>query len=117
MRSETEAKLKKALRAKVDESLRRQVVEFSNQVDAGDSATQTALRLGMKPNTLNRWRQRARKARPELAAVTFVEVAAPPPAEEVEVVWPSGHLVRMSAGAADLRSLFLALEATCCRQG
>jgi len=116
MRNETEAKLKKALRAKADESLRRRVVEFSNQVGAGESQTETALRLGMKPNTLHRWRQRARKARP--AAVEFVEVTAQPLVEDVEVVWPSGHLVRMNAGAAgDLRSLFSAVEAACCRRG
>lgn len=119
MRSQEEAKLKKALRAKVDENLRRRVVEFSNQAWRGESATETALRLGMKPNTLHRWRQRARKVRATaVGAVGFVEVTAESPGEEVEVVWPSGHLVRMSAGAAgDLKSLFSAVEATCCRRG
>ena len=64
MRLKTEVELKRALRAKkFDAELRQQAVEFSRKAGAsGESMTDTALRLGMKPNTLHRWHQRAGKA-------------------------------------------------------
>lgn len=112
MKSKTEAKLKKALGLKqFDEGLREETVAFSLEAEAvGETATDTARRLGMKPNTLQRWRQRARKA--PVPAVRFVEVEAVPLAEGLEVVWPTGHLIRV--GTADLKAVFSALEATCC---
>ena len=112
MKFKTEATLKKALRSKrFDAGLRREAVEFSREAEAaGQTATDTARRLGMKPNTLQRWRQRAGKA--EAPAINFVEVKGTALAEELEVVWPTGHLIRVGRG--DLKSVFLALEATCC---
>ena len=112
MKSKTAAKLKKALNSKeFDGGLRKEVVEFSLKAEAaGETATDTARRLGMKPNTLQRWRQRARKA--TVSAVGFVEVEAMPLSERLEVVWPTGHLIRVGTG--DLKSVFSALEAACC---
>lgn len=112
MKSKTEAKLKKALSTKqFDAGLRQETVEFSLDAEAvGETATDTARRLGLKPNTLQRWRQRARKD--AALAVSFVEVEAAPLSERLEVVWPTGHLVRVGTG--DLKSVFAALEATCC---
>ena len=115
MKVMTEEELKKALRAKkLDAGLRQKAVEFARAAVAGGATvTGTAARLGMKANTLHRWHQRAAKAK--LSAVKFIEVAGVPAAEGLEVVWPTGHLVRMSAG--DLKSVFMALEATCCPRG
>ena len=115
MKRKTELKLKRALRArKFDAGLRQRAVEFSRDAAAsGETVADTARRLGMKPNTLHRWHQRAGKA--EAPAINFVEVAGAPSAEGLEVVWPTGHLVRMGGG--DLKSVFMALEATCCPRG
>lgn len=43
--------------------------------------------------------------------------ASPPccAVEGLEVVWPTGHVIRMGAGY--LKAVFLALEATCCPRG
>ncbi len=114
MKFKTQAKLKKALSSKpFAAGLRREAVEFSREAEAtGETTTDTARRLGMKPNTLQRWRQRARKGAP---AVSFVEVEAVALTERVEVVWPTGHLIRVGVG--DLRVVFSALEATCCPRG
>jgi hypothetical protein len=111
VKSKTAAKLKKALSTKqFDAGLREETVAFSLEAETvGETATDTARRLGMKPNTLQRWRQRARKTAP---AVSFVEVEAVPLFEGLEVVWPTGHLIRVGTG--DLKSVFSALEATCC---
>lgn len=56
MKFKTEATLKKALRSKrFSAGLRREAVEFSREAEAaGQTATDTARRLGMKPNTLQR---------------------------------------------------------------
>ena len=115
MKLKNEARLKKALQlGQFDAGLRRAAVEFSLEAEAvGETATDAALRLGMKPNTLQRWRPRARTT--AAPPVSFVEVEAVPLAEELEVVWPTGHLIRL--GASDLKSVFLALEATCCPRG
>ena len=115
MRIDTEAKLRKALSLRqFDVVLRQEAVEFSREAEAaGETATDTARRLGMKPNTLQRWRQRARKA--EAPTINFVEVKPTALAEGLEVVWPTGHLIRMDTG--DLKSVFLALEAACCPRG
>lgn len=115
MKLKTEAKLKSALQAKkFDAGLRQETVEFSRErAAAGETVTDTAARLGMKPNTLHRWRQRAGKA--EVPAINFVEVEGAPSVDGLEVVWPTGHVIRMGAG--DLKSVFLALEATCCPRG
>ncbi len=116
MKLKTAAGLKKALRAgRFNAELRRRTVEYSREATAasGETMTDTALRLGMKPNTLHRWHQRA--GRGEAPALNFVEVDGSPSTEGLEVVWPTGHLVRMGAG--DLKSVFLALEATCCPRG
>ena len=115
MKHKMEAELKKALRAKkFDAVLRQRAVEFSREAAAsGATVTDTALRLGMKPNTLHRWHQEAGKTK--APAINFVEVAGAPSAEGLEVVWPTGHLVRMGAG--DLKAVFSALEATCCPRG
>ena len=112
MKFKTEAKLKRALLAKkYDAGLRRETVEFSREAAAaGETMTDTALRLGMKPNTLHRWHQRAGRA--EAPSINFVEIEGAPVADGLEVVWPTGHVIRMGAG--DLKSVFLALEATCC---
>ena len=112
MKIKMEAELKKALRAKkFDKALRQETVKFSQSAAAaGETMTAVAARLGMKPNTLHRWRQLARKA--EAPAINFVEFEGVPSAEGLEVVWPTGHLIRMGAG--NLKSVFLALEATCC---
>lgn len=112
MKFKTEAKLKKALLAKkFDAGLRQETVEFSREAAAaGETTTHTALRLGMKPNTLHRWHQRAGKV--EKPAINFVEVEGASSTEGLEVVWPTGHLVRMGTG--DLKAVFFALEATCC---
>lgn len=91
--------------------LRREAVEFSLEAEvAGQTASDTARRLGMKPNTLLRWRQHARKV--EAPIINFVEVKPTALAEGLEVVWPTGHLIRMGTG--DLKSVFQALEAACC---
>ena len=115
MKLKIEAKLKRALRAKkFDAALRREAVEFSREAaTAGSTVTDTALRLGMKPNTLQRWHQRAGTVK--VPAINFVEVEGAPSVEELEVVWPTGHLIRMGTG--DLKSVFVALEATCCPRG
>lgn len=116
MKVKTEAELKKALQTgKFDSGLREATVKFSHEAAAtrGETMTETALRLGMKPNTLHRWRQRAGKG--EAVAVNFIEVEDARPTEGLEVVWPSGHLVRMGAG--DVKAVFAALEAVCCRRG
>ena len=113
MKTKTEAELKRALRAKeFDEALREETVKFSQAaVAAGETLSAIAARLGMKPNTLHRWHQRARSAK--TPAVNFVEVEGVPPSTDgLEVVWPTGHLIRVGAG--NLKSVFMALEATCC---
>lgn len=114
MKLKTEARLRKALQSrKLDAALRQEAVEFAwAAVAAGETLTLAARRLGMRPNTLHRWHQRARK---KSTAVDFVEVEGAPADVGLEVVWPTGHLVRMGAG--DLKSVFLALEATCCPRG
>ena len=116
MKFKTEAELKRALLAKkFDAGLREETVRFSHEAAAtsGETMTDTALRLGMKPNTLHRWRQRSGKA--VAPAVNFIEVEGARSTEGLEVVWPTGHLVRMGAG--DVKSVFLALEAACCPRG
>jgi hypothetical protein len=108
----TEAELKRALQAKeFDEVLRQETVKYSQAAAAaGETVTAVAARLGMKPNTLHRWHQRARKA--ESPAIDFVEVEGARSGEGLEVVWPTGHLIRLGSG--NLKAVFLALEATCC---
>ena len=115
MKLKNEARLKKALQSKqFDAGLRRAAVEFSREAEAaGETETDAARRLGMKPNTLQRWRQRAGETAPP--AVNFIEVEGTALVEELEVVWPTGHLIRVGTG--DLKSVFLALEATCCPRG
>jgi|CXWL01.1.fsa_nt_gi hypothetical protein len=115
MKLKAEAKLKRALAAgRFDARLRQRALEFSREAAAsGETVAGTARRLGMKPNTLHRWHQRAGTA--SASAIKFVEVAGVPSTEALEVVWPTGHLVRMGAG--DLKSVFTALEATCCPRG
>ena len=120
MKLKTEAELKKALQTgKFNSGLREATVKFSHEAAAtrGETMTETALRLGMKPNTLHRWLQRARAGKGEAVSVNFIEVegAGARSTEGVEVVWPSGHLVRMGAG--DVKAVFAALEAVCCRRG
>lgn len=112
MKLKTETELKKALQAKTfDDVLREETVKFSQAATAaGETVTAIAARLGMKPNTLHRWHQRARKV--EAPAINFVEVEGASSAEVLEVVWPTGHLIRLGTG--DLKAVFLALEATCC---
>lgn len=113
MRLKTEARLKKALRSKkVDASLRQDTVEFARAaVAGGKTLTAAAQRLGMKPNTLHRWHQRAPKSQGP-AVIDFVEVAQQQSAADLEVMWPTGHVIRLGAG--DLKTVFMALEATCC---
>ncbi len=113
MKLKTEARLKRALRSKrFDAGLRQDTVEFARAaVATGKSLTETALQLGMKPNTLHRWHQRAPKNE-GVAAMNFVEVATGASADGLEVVWPTGHVIRLGAG--DLKTVFMALEATCC---
>jgi hypothetical protein len=109
----TEAALKRALRSKkYDPGLRQDTVEFARAaVAAGQTLTGSAVRLGMKPNTLHRWHQRVPKSKVP-AVADFVEVAAVGSAAQLEVVWPTGHVIRVGAG--DLKTVFMALEATCC---
>ncbi len=113
MKLKTETRLKRALRAKkFDAGLRQDTVEFARAaVATGKTLTEAALRLGMKPNTLHRWHQRAPKNE-RVAAVDFVEVAVGASPDGLEVVWPTGHVIRVGAG--DLKAVFMALEATCC---
>jgi hypothetical protein len=112
----TEATLKRALRSKkADAGLRQDTVEFARAaVAAGKTLTAAAQRLGMKPNTLHRWHQRVPKRKAPTVA-DFVEVAGVASAAEFEVVWPTGHMIRVGAG--DLNTVFMALEATCCPRG
>lgn len=117
MKLEAEARLKKALRSRrFNAGLRQETVEFARAaVAVGETLTGAARRLGMKPNTLHRWHQQAGKTKAP-AAVDFVEVVGAAAATEgLEVVWPTGHVIRVSAG--DLKSVFMALEATCCPRG
>jgi hypothetical protein len=116
MKLKTEARLKRALRSKkFDVGLRQDTVEFARAaVTTGKTLTEAALRLGMKPNTLHRWHQRAAKNE-RASAIDFVEVAAGTPADGLEVVWPTGHVIRVGVG--DLKTVFMALEATCCPRG
>jgi transposase-like protein len=112
MKLRGEARLKKALKAKrVDAGVRQEAVDFGRAVVAtGATLTAAAQRLGMKPNTLHRWHQLAGEAGPR-----FLEVAGPVQVEGLEVVWPSGHTIRVGGG--NVQAVFMALEATCCRQG
>jgi transposase-like protein len=115
MKNKRETELRAALQGtRADESLRRRVVEYSREAAlSGATVTSTALRLGMKPNTLHRWHQQAGRA--DGSTVGFVEVVGAVASESVEVVWPTGHVVRVGAG--DLKTVFVALEAACCPRG
>ena len=117
MKLEAEARLKQALRSsRFDAGLRQETVEFARAaVAAGETLSWAARRVGMRPNTLHRWHQQAGK-RKEPAPIDFVEVAGGAAATEgLEVVWPTGHVIRLGAG--DLKTVFMALEATCCPRG
>lgn len=117
MNLETEARLKRALRSRrLNAGLRQETVEFARSaVAAGETLTWAARRLGMRPNTLHRWHQQAGKSKAP-AVIDFVEVAGTAAATEgLEVVWPTGHMIRVCGG--DLKTVFMALEATCCPRG
>jgi transposase-like protein len=113
MKLKLKARLKKAHRSRnYSGGLRQATVQFARAaVASGSTLTEVALELGMKPNTLHRWHQRAAEGKPQ-GAIEFVEVTGVPTGDVVEVVWPTGHLVRL--GGANLKSVFQALEATCC---
>jgi hypothetical protein len=116
MKTQTAMRLKAVLGGakRVDAALRRETVAFCRAAqEAGDTVAETARLLGMKPNTLQRWNQLARRSKvPKVRkGINFVEIVEPV-FEGLDVVWPSGHVVRIGSG--DLRVVFSALEATCC---
>src|SRR5690606_19532632 len=100
--------------------------------DSGLTAAEYAAETGINAHSLSWWRwklggaaspvtprarRRARTAPPTAAAVpplTFVEVAAPPPAQPLEVVLAAGRTVRVPVGfdAPTFERLLVILERT-----